>query len=670
MFLNPEKNLVAWNTENLDTYHDIIVSFDFTRYSLGGNSSGGFAIVFFESLLQVPVIGGPGYSLGYTPNNIVTDYCYKGGYEGLEGAFLGIGFDKSGLFGASTGTVDGLNKPIPNTFTIRGSKSDNYKHIETSKNLFYTPKKFLISEEIEKEEDKKYRSIRVIITKAFTEIEVQIKDEQDRNFYTVSTTKIPIKKRTAVRVGLTTTFLDNFTKFDIRNFNISGFPGKIADIDIKDCSQNEKTFNTIDGKTIVSSNNFVAVPVGGLVYLYEIREGKFIQYQIIQETDPCYLIGGSDRFLFLNKKDTYEIVIYYRVSKTFLRIQTIDLKTEIYESERILIFKYPDCAHTDNKTLVIGNQQYVFVYNFYTGFSAFGRFGLFQTITDHPSGSIGFSVQVEDKKLLTGGGKPKSLGGRNNSFVAYYEYNGFDWGGSAVQTFSSPASGNTQDEFGYTIALQGNEAVIGSPNEFRRGGRDTTGQGEVYHYVYTTKRTGTGKEWRSAMGLGSFYKLDTPGGNFGTSLSFLGNNLIVSAPYEMFLYPPDLSYENIPNVGRVYIFRKSLGGIFAQAAIISPGYFEQNVTSSTASVTLRAEPYMFYGKYVGLYSNLGAVVTIPFRDDLSKGEIDFYKIGCVFNDSPIHLPVDKDKLSLVDNSGYIIDIETYQYLKVINIDAY
>jgi len=669
MLLNPEKNFVAWNQENLDTYHDIIISFDFARYSIGGNSNGGFAIVFFETLQEVPSIGGPGYSLGYTPNS-VDDYCFRGGYEGLEGAFLGIGFDKNGLFSTSTDLVDGLSKSISNSFTIRSSKTENFKHIETSKNLYYTPKKFLISEDLEKKEDIKYRSIRVIVSKAFTEIEVQIKNEEDREFYSVSKTKIPSRKRTAVKVGLTTTFLDNFTKFDIKNFNIAGFPGKIADLEVKDCIQTDQTFNNIDGKTIVSTKNFVAIPIGGLVYLYEIREGKFIQYQVIQDTDPCYLIGGNDNFLFLNKKDSYEVIVYYKISKIFLKTQIIDLKAEIFDSDKILLGKYPDCAHTDGKTLVIGNQEYVFVYNFYTGFSAFGRFGLFQTITDHPSGSIGFSVQVEDKKLLTGGGKPKSLGGRLSSFVAYYEYNGFDWGGRPVQTFVSPMSGNKHDEFGYCISLQGNEAIIGSPNEYRKGGKDTTGQGEAYHYVYTTKSTGTGKEWRSAMGLGSFYKLDTPGGNFGTSLSFLGNNLIISAPYEMFLYPPDLAYEDIPNVGRTYIFRKSLGGIFAQAAIISPGYFEQNITDTTASVTLRAKPYMLFGKYVGLYGELGAAVAIPYSDFLSKGEIDFYKIGCIFNDSPIHLPIDKDKLALVDNSGYTMDIETYQYLKVINIDAY
>lgn len=669
MILNPEKNFVAWNTENLDTYHDIVVSFDFTRYSIKGNSNGGFAIVFFETEQQIPSIGGPGYSLGYTPNS-VNDYCYKGGYEGLDGGVLAIGFDKNGLFGVATDKVDGLNRPIPNSFTIRGSKTEQYKYITTSKNLFYTPKKFLISEDLQEEEDKKYRSIRVFITKAFTEIEVQIKDEKDRYFYSVLKTKIPIKKRTAVKVGLTTTFLDNFTRFNIKNFNVAGFPGVIADPVIADCIQTDRLFNTIDGKTIVSGNNFVAVPIGGLVVLYELNEGKLTQYQIIQETDPCYLIGGNDKFLFLNKKESFEVIVYYRISKIFLRTQIINLKEEILESDNILLYKYPECAHTDNKTLVIGNQEYVFVYNFYTGFSAFGRFGLFQTITDNPSGSIGFSVQIEGNKLLTSGGKPKSLGGRTNSFVSYYEFNGFDWGGTPVQTFVSPTSGNVHDEFGYTIALQGNEAVIGSPNEFRKGGKDTVGQGEVYHYVYTNKRTGIGREWRSAMGLGSFYKLDTPGGNFGTSLSFLNNNLIVSAPYEMFLFPPDLAYENLPNVGRIYLFRKTTGGAFSQAAVISPGYFEQNVTDETVNVSLRAEPYMYFGKYVGLFGNLGATVAIPYRDNLVKGEIDFYKIGCVFNASPIHLPIDRDKLALTDNSGYVIDIESNIYMKVININAY
>jgi hypothetical protein len=648
MLFNQEKNLVAWNGEVLDTYHDIIVSFDYARYSTLDVPQGGFCVVFFETEQEVPIIGGPGSSLGYTPSN-QKDYCYVKGYNGFVYGYLGVGFDINGEFGYNNGLVDGLLTPVPNSCTIRSSSEERYKHIATSRNLLYSPVPFLVAEKLTDEKDAKYKSVRVIISKAFTSIEVQIKNIEDRNFTTILSTKIPQRRRTGVKVGITNTMLDSFTKFDLKNFNVAGFPGFVTEPELRDCA-NIKPLNTnIQGRTMVSTNDFCAVPVGDGVILYEIRDSQLAIKQIIEEDEPIYLIGGNEKFLFLNKKETDEVDVYYKASNSFLKTQTISLCSDINDISLGEVGDYPYCAATDNKSLAIGNKKHLFIYEYYSTSSTFGVFAFLQTITNNPSGDIGFSVQMDKGKLLTGGGTPR-VDGTRNSFVSFYEYTGNSWNDLPTQTFSSPNTGNIYNEFGSAIAIQGNEAIIGSPNEDRRG-RTTLGHGEAYHYVYLRTR----KQWRPVMGLGNTYSIDSPAGNFGTSVAFLGNNCVISAPYENYLFPPDLAFENKPNCGRVYIFRKNRGGTFSQSSAIAPD-FE------------RAKEYMLFGRYVGLLGNRTALVAVPYNNILINAELDSYKIGCVFDVPPDHKAIELDSISLYDKSGYQIDMETYTYLKLININ--
>lgn len=650
MLFNDEKNLIAWNKEVLDTYHDIIVSFDYARYSTVDIPQGGFCIVFFELESEVPTIGGPGNSLGYTPSK-QSDYCYIKGYNGFSFGYLGVGFDANGLFGVKTDSVDGLEKPTPNSCTIRDSSENNYKRLTTSKNLLYSENPFIISEKVKNENDAKYKSVRVIISKAFTEIEVQIKDVDDRNFLSILKTSIPQKRRTGVKVGITNTSLDEYTKFNIKNFNVAGFPGIVTEPELRDCANIKNLGTFMGGRTVVSANDFVAIPVGTGVTIYELKDGSLSPRQIIEEAEPAYLIGGNDKFLFLNRENTDEIDVYYKASTNFLKTQTISLCGEVNDIPLSEVGDYPWCAATDNKSLAIGNKKNIYMFEYFSGSSTFGIFGFIQTLTNNPSGDIGYSVQLDKGKLLTGGGTPR-VDGRRNAFVSYYEYSGVDWPDLPNQTFTSPNTANIFNEFGYSISMQGNEAIIGSPNEGRRN-RITLGHGEAYHYVYLRSR----KEWRVAMGLGNTYSIDSPGGNFGTSVAFLNNNLIVSAPYQNYLFPPDLAFENKPNCGRVYIFRKNRGGTFSQSAIIAPDFD-------------RAKEYMFFGKYVGLLGSRTAVIGIPYNNILINAELDVYKIGCIFELPPEHKPIDFDSISLYDEGGYQIDMETFTYLKLINYSSY
>lgn len=669
MIFNREKNLIAWNKDTLDTYHDIVVSFDFARYSLTNVPVGGFCIAFFESELDVPGIGGPGFSLGYTPN-VQSDYCYLKGYPGMKGAFLGIGFDSLGLFGTKTTLVDGLSSPIPNSCSVRGTEEDNYKYIATSKNLttIYRNKNFYISEKVSSEDKATYKTVKVLISKAFTNVEVQVKFENEKEFVTILNQKIPIRRRTGVRVGLTCTTDENDSKFFIKNFNVAGFPGEIIPPELKDCATTLKNQAEIPGNTIVSSNNFCAIPVDGNINVYEVRAGQFRIKQILTDSEPIVLLGGNEKFLFAGNNKTTSVTIFYKANDQFLYSGIVDLLDDGNPDIDVLeLEKYPPtCADTDNKYLAVGNNKYVFIYKFETSTENFVYFRPTETLYGNVSGDIGYQIQIDNGKLLTSGGTSR-LGGRYNSFVSYYEFNGLFWGVQSEtlpsaqpnQTFTSPTTGNLFDEFGYSISLIGNELIVGAPNEFRRK-KNTVGQGEVYHYVYTRARGRQGREWRPAMGLGAFYNIDSPGGNLGTHVSYLGNNLIVSAPYENYHYPPDLILENLPNCGRIYIFRKNKGGTFSQAAVIAPGF-------DTKTGIQRAKAYMFYGKLVGLLGRTTAVAIVPYKNNiLYSPEIDVYKVGCLFDTPPPHLPININSIALYDNAGYTIDMETYTYLQLLD----
>jgi len=650
MLFNQEKALVAWNNDNLDTYHDVIVSFDYARFSRRNIPSGGFCVVFFSSKQDVPTIGGPGASLGYLPSS-QSDYCFNRGYEGFVGATLGVGFDLNGEFGLKNNLVDGLDTPITNSCSIRGSETENYKYYTTSKNFASTPKRISIADTLDSDDPIQYKSVRIIISKAFSNIEVQIKNREDTEFYTVLNQRIPVKRRTAVRIGITHTSTDSYTRFVLKNFNVAGFPGVVADPELDDCAT-INTVNNIQGNTIVSANDFCAVPVNGNVHVYEVRGGSFSLKQLIQEESDAYLLGGNERFLFLNKTNTYEVDVYYKASNNFLKIQTIDLYGDVsFDIGEDLIGGYPTCADTNSRFLVVGNNKNVFVWQFFTGVGTFGVFGYTQTLSYDISGGIGYSVQIDGTKMLTGGGKPR-LTGRINSFVNAYEYNGIIWDDEPKQTIISPITGNIYDEFGTSISMQGNEAIIGSPNERRRN-RETLGHGEAYHYVYVTNRQRGRKEWRSAMGLGTFFNIDTPGGNLGTSVNFLGNYLLVSAPYENYHFPPDKVFEDKPNAGRVYLFRKSSVGTFTQSAILAPDPF-------------RVKENMYFGRYVGFLGRVAAVVGVPYKNNLLvAAELDVYKIGCIFDLPPRHLPISIDSIALYDSSGYTIDISSFTYLQLL-----
>jgi hypothetical protein len=650
MFFNEDKNIAFYNNQALDTYHEIIVSFDYARYSKNGIPSGGFSVSFYRSSFDRPRGGGPDFSLGYLPNK-QSEYCRLGGYPGLEGAMLAVGFDSIGNFSVATDQYNGLSRPTPNTVTIRQGFEENYNYVSTSKNLINTPIRFKIADEIQDDSQIKWKSVRIIISNGFTQIKVQVKEEWQKDFFTVLESRVGVKARDAVKAAIISTTNDNDTEFDIRNFNVAGFPGTPKVERFGGCLQIDNLFGYSDGNTIVTGNDFIAAPINGDINIYKLKNSRFEVDQVLSETTGMLLLGGSNKFLFGGLKNSTSVVIYYNNENKFFRSQEIN----IYEDARDLpngerYIDFPVCAHTDDSTCAIGNNRYVSIYDYFgntSDGSIFGTWIYTQSLFDELTGGLGASLRVEDDKLLAG-----SL----NSFVNFYTYDGAEW--VLDSTIFSPYSGNEYARFGASLALRKNDLIIGAPYEFKRR-YTTVGQGEAYHYYYSLNPETNTRRWRKIMDIGNFFLINTPGGNFGTHLEMKGNNLIISAPYENYLEPPSQVFEDIPNCGRVYFFRKTGSGIFTQSNIVAPG-------------AEFARPYFLYGRFVGLFDNyIGVSIaqSVPGAGKLPS-EINFINIDCTFPTPPIHIPIPADSISLVDNAGYAIDIETLTLMQLISASTF
>jgi len=644
MFFNEDKNIALYNKQSLDTYHEIVVSFDYARYSRSDNPTGGFAVVFYRSNNLTPVGGGPDFALGYLPSN-KTDYCKLDGYPGLREAILGVGFDLNGQFALSGPGYGGNVTAIPNSCTIRDGIEQNFKVLATSKNFLDTPYSFLQAEKIGPNEDPVYKTVKIIISRGFTNVKVQIKDEKSKAFYTVLETSVPQRERDAVRVAITSTILDDGTNFDIKNFNVVGFPGKPREPLFTNCLQTISLPGYSQGNTVVAESDFVAVPVEGSVYVYKLIGQNFTLDQIITESLPIVALGGSSKFLILGLEKTTNVVVYYYNNSKFFRTQDFNLFEDSFigPDESLYFINPPTCADTDDQTLVFGNGTQVSVYQYIFNPNALG-FGTWvptgQTIIDDLSGSIGTSVQVENDRLLAGS---------KYGFVKFYLNNGFEF--LLEQTIFDPVTGNVFSRFGQSMSLQNNDLIIGAPQAFKVS-YNTVGQGEAYHYFYGLNRLTNAREWRRIMNIGNFFNIDTPGGEFGYSLKLRGNNLIVSAPFENYLNPPDKAFEDIPNCGRIYFFEKTTSGIFNRGATVFPD-------------REKALPYSFFGKYVGFYSpNIGVGVT-PYTPGGINSEVNFFNKDCIFDKPPQHLPISFQSIALVDNAGYMIDIETLTYMQLL-----
>ena len=153
----------------------------------------GFSVFLWDSQYKF-VPGGPSNSLGYT--NYVGDigvhtFGLSGAYNGVRGAYLGVGFDIGGQFGTTnnykTGALsawdgtalsarEGLSTPEPNSITLRSGADLNWSVITRTPNLSTMSSPVTLHQTVASLDDIEYKRCRIRLQDGGKLIRVEIKD--------------------------------------------------------------------------------------------------------------------------------------------------------------------------------------------------------------------------------------------------------------------------------------------------------------------------------------------------------------------------------------------------------------------------------------------------------------------------------------------------------------
>ena len=145
---------------------------------------------------------------------------------------------------------------------------------------------------------------------------------------------------------------------------------------------------------------------------------------------------------------------------------------------------------------------------------------LMQKITDGggaANDNFGISVSISGNNILVGANNDDMGANTNQGSASFYQYDGANW---ILTQKSAEPSGSANDNFGTSVSISGNNAVIGVPGD----GVTASGvnQGSAFYYQYN-----------GANGWNLIHKItDNQGENgdfFGTSVSISGNYLISGA---------------------------------------------------------------------------------------------------------------------------------------------
>jgi len=636
-------NIAIYNDQQLDTWSDIIVSFEYERVAYNSNPTGGFALVFFDSIVDIPRNGGKGYSLGYTPN-LSKDYCKQDGYLGLQAAFLAIGFDNKGLFAAAINGANGLPLSAINynhTFTVRGGVAENYNVLKTL-NLttstlsgYSNASTFTVDQSASSANfSVAHRSVRVILKNHATKLIVQLKDNTTRdNFDTVLTLDLPEKNRASLKAAITNTVDNELTQFKISSFNTAGFPGTVNTQRLASCSFNvqQPLYGSTDSQ-LCAGNEYVTTTLPGQVVTYTTDTVKYNSKNIIYTGSGIRLTGSSQDYVVGVYLNTPTIVIYKylgeKLAKTFL-LNTLDNQFP----------KWVD-IDTASGTLAVLTRAVsgtIYIYNYITSStvqSDLGTWKLYQTIPYNSAihGPYGFvdKIKIKDKHLIVNAGQERVHAFRKSIFNTW-EY---------IQTLSAVIAPEFTNGFGEEFALDGNDLLVGAPQSQKVPFPEPV-QGEVYHYIYSEEKN----KWQLAMAIGSFYNLNTALGTFGTTIALSNNVCVIGSPGEVYRYSE--AFSDI-NVGRIHVFRKAPGGLFSQGTAIAPEgqYLERGA---------------FFGTKVALYDNYAFVLS-PYTSSIYKSFVSILDLRCKFQIPPPQISAPACALITFDNRNYILDTLTDTYL--------
>lgn len=185
--------------------------------------------------------GGIGSSLGYTnyrgPIEITNETELNKFYlRGVQGGFLGIGFDISGSFGNSTdgktftlGQTTGLSGLSANTITVRGPALSAYQTITTTKNLSTfsqaadSAPPFYLHQFITDDSEIEFNSARISLRQRGKILSVDLKkstEDKFNNYLTLDLNSYSFTIPQNIKIALAYSTSKNVAVCEIKNFNV------------------------------------------------------------------------------------------------------------------------------------------------------------------------------------------------------------------------------------------------------------------------------------------------------------------------------------------------------------------------------------------------------------------------------------------------------------------
>ena len=632
-------NIAVYNDQSLDTWSDIIVSFEYERFSFNNQPTGGFALVFFDDTVDMPRDGGPGTSLGYAPSTEV-DYCKQGGFAGLQAAFLGIGFDNKGLFAASINGRSGIPVSQINntdTLTVRGGVSENFNVLKSLnlKNTLSGMTSFTVDQSAQSGGTVYQRAVRVLLKNHATKLIVQVKDAlEKKDFDTALELDLPEKIRRALKVGITNTADNGLTYFNVKSFNVAGFPGVSTTQKIDGCSLTYKqpNYGLSDSRRLCVGDEFIVSSLPNQVVTYTTDTTKYNLKNIIFTGSGIQVTSTANNNVGVIYEQLPLVGIYKylgeKLSRNFFITppdgqipKWVDIDKE-NNSVAILTRAVSGAIHLYDYISTSDNPKEI------------GTWKLYQTIDYNPfihkdSGFLS-KVKIDGRNLAVNAGNEKVHMYRKNVS------NVWTYAGTLTATIGS----NFLTGFGDEIAIDDDNLLIGAPLSQKIPYPEPV-QGEVYHYTYSKSL----RRWDLAMAIGSFFNLNTPLGAFGTSIDFKNNTCIIGSPGEEYRVTPE---QSIVNVGRVHIFRKAPNGVFSQRTSIAP----------EGSYILRNS---FFGSSVALFGDYWYILA-PFTPADKESNVTILDSRCVFQTPPPQINIPACAFITFDNRAFILDTITDTYM--------
>ena len=242
-------------------------------------------------------------------------------------------------------------------------------------------------------------------------------------------------------------------------------------------------------------------------------------------------------------------------------------------------------------------------------------------------------------------------GGRLNVHKALLAASIRTWEQDQKITPEDPNYASAGDQFGYSVAISGNTAIVGVPFD----DDDANDAGSAFIFDCNA-----GGVWSETARIAA--SDPNVGDNFGYSVAIDGSMVVIGAPYDD---------EGGVNAGAAYIFEPNAGGVWTQVAKLKDSYFETQPNACvgysvavSGGIVAAGAPY--YDADGNSYS--GVVLEYELDDDhewdlfdrlmpndLSAGDNFGYSISIDRNTMIIGAPFDDDDGGTACGSAYLFD---------------